>query len=1157
MFLNTDGLGKKIAVEGDWGPDTRAAAAGLAQKEPKALQIFMKKLGGRVTLSWVIDTQTKVEFQRLFGQKLESWVETKGVEFIIPAIMLKNSAAMKELKRYGIIKGNKVIMENSDVIGKFQKYQDYFNFIHDTARISKDAEIKDKKGLMDRYIALINEGTDWIDPRLKEALQYKYAEAIYNDIIRMGCILQRNTRRWHAHGEYEIIGLESGDVDEANPYNRVLTVQNARDLLDVARVSSMVRKDFTFNTKGLVGEKSLVKHLLTKHEIVDVSGHAIMDPEHMLLDKPHALRQIRIKKRAILGKPRRSAQAYQELTFLEEQIRSTNIWRETYARGLLTKVNLFKGFVKQKALIGGFSPDKIAGAKDKDFGAVAADLIKQNQFGLLVFAFISWMMGYKKAALGAAGVGLFGPSVANAVQGSINTVKSGFTDDDLEIIKPHTILPEVARDYKTRFSKLVEINTENMKKRVDTKKSIGGGTERTALPFVKNNFILAKIVGNMDKIGGIQIKPDDDPLTIAREIQDTDGTNWVLTRRDYPNYEGYAYDIHRNDIVAFVKMLQSSDFPRDGRDITLKDLLTEWVGLEHETYGRDIAVTGISEYDDALNSYMKEKWETTPEARKSIREIQKLLWAWSFLQKGLGPDVYGWDVRNTAKLKPQETIDKIEKLLVTLRARGFNAHYIGTLESFQTFVKAQKSVRDIQIKEKGWLQYYVDIGFEKSASDYEAMTEAKLRNHVAAVDISISELQDTQSGLDTSNEAHAKLSDKIDELIAVKRRSNTLARRVLKSKYNVRVNTHRRAAGLPELDVIPVDPMEIRNFRHFDSFFRTDSKAIYEKAVQKVQTNLEWVNINSIAALKTFLENDSLKESFRILSKLERYANHNAYDRFNVSGGGRLMNRDGTINHRKMVITTIRNKFSQIRQKIEDDAQSEINEHYRINQNTSWDIWRIIFDYDREIDDNSLVDDLIANINGVDMSVLVPSPSRSSLRIFRNVSLPRNALSTLQVKDELRNKLGDVVRAMTSKVPTEDNPDNLAKVKKILEAIQTKHRGVITPSNRITNVIRDIDAKIARLATRYLVKPLSESATFPDSGNFDLRLIAFKRYLTTLRSTAGAPTAAVRAANTHLAQLWDRTTTLQDVKNMLSTAWYDQTNNAVKKFNEWFSDNGM
>jgi len=45
---------------------------------------------------------------------------------------------------------------------------------------------------MDYYVFLINEGSKWMSDDLREVLTYKYAEAIYNDVIRMGSVIRLN-----------------------------------------------------------------------------------------------------------------------------------------------------------------------------------------------------------------------------------------------------------------------------------------------------------------------------------------------------------------------------------------------------------------------------------------------------------------------------------------------------------------------------------------------------------------------------------------------------------------------------------------------------------------------------------------------------------------------------------------------------------------------------------------------------------------------------------------------------------------------------------------------------------------------------------------------------------------------------------------------------
>jgi hypothetical protein len=138
---------------------------------------------------------------------------------VIPKAFLDDPVMKKQLKKLkgvGIfVNGDRAIIENPKHLEQFKQYIEYTTFIHEVERNPKNAEIQgnhNKEKLMDNYVALINEGTDWMTEELKLALSYKYAEAIYNDVVRMGCIIQRSRNadgNVGAHGEYNIISIET------------------------------------------------------------------------------------------------------------------------------------------------------------------------------------------------------------------------------------------------------------------------------------------------------------------------------------------------------------------------------------------------------------------------------------------------------------------------------------------------------------------------------------------------------------------------------------------------------------------------------------------------------------------------------------------------------------------------------------------------------------------------------------------------------------------------------------------------------------------------------------------------------------------------------------------------------------------------------------
>ena len=486
----------------------------------------------------------------------ESNEEVEGTEFDIPAALLANSTVMKMLKENGILRGNKVILENSEVIEKFNKYKELFNVVFDIERNPQTQEIVDKQSIKDSYVFLINEASKWISEDLREMLTYRLAESIYNDVIRMWSIIERNG----VTGEYVIKNIKTDAISLAHPYLDLIQDANTRNLIDVARITSMIDKNFVLNDHDLVWDAGLVKHLLEEHQITDKSGKAIVKAEHMLLNKDSVLAQINTKLAAVRTWTSTSYQAYQELSFLKEYLTSGELQRVGYMRSTLREVNHYKDFTADKALIGGWEERDLDNMSEKDNADMIADALQSSRPLIALFGVLALFAKQKKTAYVAFIAAIFWGVGANMIRWANKKIKWAITDEMLDLVKVSDIKYSLDNNsYSAGYIKLADANSRLAGEKYDE--------NHVELPYLDNKvlFDITEFLTSND---------------IDVEIEDSAKTTLDMLKLEIGQVPN---DFSDDELLTYIKVVQRSDI-QDSTDSTLLDYLHEGLDPANRSY---------------------------------------------------------------------------------------------------------------------------------------------------------------------------------------------------------------------------------------------------------------------------------------------------------------------------------------------------------------------------------------------------------------------------------------------------------------------------------------------------------------------------------------------------------------------------------------------
>lgn len=513
----------------------------------------------------------------------------------IPEVFLKNTDIVKELQRLGILNEDRSVVESTHLFDKYKRYIEVLNFIWDVER-NPDQTIVNQKQLVDNYLYITSEASnDLIERDRKVNIQIMYATAIYNDIIRNGGLLLSDPVSWNYRVENT-----SASIKE---YDRCFDKDYARNVFDVAIISSIFEKDPNLSNKDIVGQESLIIYILGKYGIESESGGPIK-PKYLKLEKPNVLNQI-----TVLLKSGNNTQKRQELLFLQNYIwpagEKWNYENRSYNRALFKNLNKYTAFTKEKALIKAIpelaNPEQIS---DQGFAEIMGKFAKENQFGALWIALFSWLLGYKEVALGSALFWVFAPSLLKTGWELVSKASQSMNDDDLELVDQQDIIYSLEDiTFQPWYEKLALVNKTNRVNQRDE-------TTHRALPSLDNKTLFSLVE------------------TITENSIDIN-MRWLTSAKLLTKIQAHTTAFKKEQLKAFIGLLQSENFEHDTEDRTILDYLYEGKDILNIPY-EDVSFTNLPDIDDKINTALKAKWELTNVTRidrLDTLEMKKIIWA--------------------------------------------------------------------------------------------------------------------------------------------------------------------------------------------------------------------------------------------------------------------------------------------------------------------------------------------------------------------------------------------------------------------------------------------------------------------------------------------------------------------------------------------------
>lgn len=1068
---------------------------------------------------------------------LNSSVDFPAEGLVVPAAMLANTELIARMQEAGItINEDRAVIENPRLLEQFQEYLNLLNFIEDVERDPSNSEIMwdaNKNKLMDNYARLINEWSDFLTQDLKEVLMYKYAEAIYNDIIRMGGYISENGTTW----EYTIIDISTGEMMSDNPYLRVLREANTRNLIDVAMIISIVRKNFTLNESPIVGDASLVRSLLEQHKILDSSGDQIIEATHLLLDKDNVLAQLNSKLAAVSSWNDTSAQAYQELEFLKSYVEKWEVPRVNYMRSILTQVNEYRGFLEHQATIDGdWSPEDIAHATDEDWVDFAADAVKSNAVWAFILGLIAWFMWKRNVAFWLMGVSLFSGTIANGIHAAGRGTQSIYTDNELELVRMSDINPNVSNpDYQKAFHQMVSINKENLSNRVSW---------TVELPYVENSFTLARITNAIteDEIDIPNIKSGDSISDMAVTIFDKI-TNKSVSNDEFSNYTWETIDITLADVEAYLWILMSDAFSdvnnptwqNENEDRSLRDFLSEWQSIESRPYVANIVFLGNDSYDDALHEYLRWVWNGwTPATRETVENIQRIL----------------------QRINNSDTatrISEVDRAISDLGRINVSDTYASALRDYKDYFLAEQKIIALRETET------IEVGSIVTLLTYRTLSEEKQISYIAIMPGIIAWLESTKAQLWDSTQ-HISLKARIDEIIEEKEQITILVQQLIEERNIQEINRQREEAGLPPLWDTPSNIEAIWNQEQFTNMINNDPEKL-DQGVQWLLNIVGWININNFNGVSRFLEDESLISSFHLLSEITIFSVDSTHDDLYDDT---IANSDGSINYQRKVIVTLRNRWIEEVNRIENEIQEITEAYFAANNEVKTSIDEISFDYSR-IWDPTYITELSGKINGVNIARLEAAPNVAALTEIWITGIAHSTITPEALTQLFEDKLEGIITAISTEIAGEDDINNLNIAKDtIIPALRAQGIDTTAIEWVITGRIQEINAAVIAAAAeearrnaaeRNRVLALKTTDAEITRKGIDTHMRALQSDLEAL--TSGADVALAQLANDSLLIVEDTgNVKVSEILEVIQTAEYSNLS-SVAPFLEWYKECGL
>lgn len=624
----------------------------ITQDQARVFQELMKKL----KIGWETNDNIIAAISTYYTKLNEldiqkySWAETYKQEAHRWLMELRSSlinTQLETLKKthpelYKQLEQSWILLndiENTGQLDKIVIYLDYLNYLYNVTRKSDESPLEtsqelvkqEKINIVKKYKELLSESTDHIFE--KEYITYKYLEAIIRDLNRMWYSIEK-WEKW----AYVIRSITTPfKIIEKKDYSKTIWVYaeiltTNTELIDTAIIANMLVNRPT--NKLVFNQKQFVNKLFKDHGILDW----VKDEDktkYIWTRNAEILKQIEDKLETAT-----TIQDIRELTYL----RSLVTWYKQWdGKKEFNRANVYaKWFLKEKAFIKAYRAGKIPGMKDKNKSTpdMLSDFIKTNRASSIVFGIISWFMWYKKTAIWALWLWIFGWSIADIVSWVWNESADAFDgiNDEINPIQLSNIahlLEEYSWDYQTGYDKLVAYNNGLSWERL-TKTSSGSYRKSGITPL--DNNVLYTIVNKItyDSIN-IDLTKKDAATKLKTKL------SWITLT----NIKGKKVELDDKLVKKFIKILKWSGLKEDW-DRTTLDYLSEWQDILNISY-ESVDFTG-TELDSELNTVLGDNYKvlTSRQERKDLIKLRDYIKTefWTF--RWLIDNIQGWTFNSSS-----------------------------------------------------------------------------------------------------------------------------------------------------------------------------------------------------------------------------------------------------------------------------------------------------------------------------------------------------------------------------------------------------------------------------------------------------------------------------------------------------------------------------
>ncbi len=547
-----------------------------------------------------------------------------------------SSSCLNKFKEaWVIIKENwRAFIENTEVREKVNKYIQVLNFISDVAR-DKDQKILNKWEVVENYLWILSEKSDFI--KNKQYMAIKYLEAINNDILREGWIIKKD-EKWI----FYIDNLQ-GNANNFTEYQKIFSSLNQRKYIEVAMVTSIVKKDLENNNEAITKSKLYSKifndygieaaYVWQDWEVIRKKWEVATIDKIWKKVRDDYISQIedkitKMKVTTSLKWNPELLQQIQELNLVKDYL-SEEKWEENdYLTTILKEVNTYKNdFLTEKAIINALGSEWSYWEKIKW-------ILEKKKWAVFLFWIIAWMMWYKKTAFWLMWVWVFWDSIWDMAKFAEKQILSNPDNEDINDIEFSDWAKEVLKNknHQTKYNELYAFNKKGQRD--------WWWPENPAMDEKKLSYITRQI---SEKQINVDISWNDNKKAtekILALIEPEGFSSWKVETTEKKAKWVKKDSITKKDIEDYIKILTSSGLKESKSDKTTLDYLTNWQDILNKAYKYQ-TFTWAEWIDAKINEILEKKWngktDTTDtaktrtadedkEIRKQRKEIEELSW---------------------------------------------------------------------------------------------------------------------------------------------------------------------------------------------------------------------------------------------------------------------------------------------------------------------------------------------------------------------------------------------------------------------------------------------------------------------------------------------------------------------------------------------------